>query len=349
MPQSALDHPATDPTPIFELFRGAHGTELLTAAVAHFQLFDLLAATPLSLEQIGAELKLEPRPVVVLTTALRAMGMLEADEAGRLGPTPIAREHLLGDAYFAVGDYLGLAAESPGVLGMLERLKTNQPANTEADDDGAAFIYREGLESAMELEANARHLTLALAGRAKNVAPALAEGLDLTGVEHLLDVGGGTGIYAIACLQKNPDLRATVFDRPEVLKVAAEFAAQYGVTDRLTLQPGDMFKGELPEAEVVLLSNILHDWDTPECNKLVQRCVEKVPEGGRVVIHDVFLNDAMDGPLPIALYSASLFSLTEGRAYSAGEYRAMLVAAGLAPQEIISTRVHCGLLAGVKG
>ncbi|MHC4994931.1 MAG: methyltransferase [Planctomycetota bacterium] len=348
MPLSALDHPQTDPTAIFELFRGAHGTELLTVAAAHFQLFDRLATPPKTLDALRAELELEERPAVVLVTALRAMGLLEVDHTGRLSPTPIAREHLLADAYFAVSDYLGLAAESPGVLNMLERLKTNKPANTEADDDGAAFIYREGIGSAMELEANARHLTLALAGRAKNVAPALADGLDLTGVDHLLDVGGGTGIYAIACLQKNPGLRATVFDRPEVLKVATEFATQYGVTDRLTLQPGDMFADPLPDAEVALLSNVLHDWDKPQCVDLVQRCADTLPASGRVVIHDVFLSDAMDGPLPIALYSASLFSLTEGRAYSAAEYRDMLTAVGLAPQAIVPTRVHCGLLAGVK-
>ena len=42
------------------------------------------------------------------------------------------------------------------------------------------------------------------------------------------------------------------------------------------------------------------------------------------LVHDVFLNDALDGPLPVALYSAALFRLTEGRAYSAREYRGWL-------------------------
>ena len=45
------------------------------------------------------------------------------------------------------------------------------------------------------------------------------------------------------------------------------------------------------------------------------------------MIHDVFLNDALNGPLPIALYSAALFCLTEGRAYSAAEYRTWLTEA----------------------
>ena len=71
--------------------------------------------------------------------------------------------------------------------------------------------------------------------------------------------------------------------------------------------------------------------------------------GGRLLIHDVFLNDAMDGPLPVALYSAALFSVTEGRAYSAAEYREFLTGAGLTPKPVVPTLVHCGVLPAVDG
>src|SRR5262249_30530494 len=145
-------------------------------------------------------------------------------------------------------------------------------------------IYREGLESAMENEEAARRLTMALAGRARNVAPVLAERVDLSGVRVLLDVGGGTGIYAYAFLRKYPQLRAIVWDRPEVLKVASELAAAHGVAERVECWPGDMFTDAVPEAEVMLLSNVLHDWDVPECKALLRRCAERLPHGGRVLI-----------------------------------------------------------------
>jgi predicted O-methyltransferase YrrM len=310
-------------------------------------LFEQLAEGALKTEELRGRLGLAERPMVVLTTALKALGLL-VEHGEQLEMSPLAREHLVPGAPGYVGDYLGLAANAPGVVEMATRLKSNRPANAEAEQGGAAFFFRDGIESAMEAEASARHFTLALAGRAKNVAPVLAERMPVGEAQTILDVAGGTGIYSIALLQKHPRLRAIVFDRPEVLKIAGEFAATYGVAERVECRAGDMFADVLPTADIVLLSNVLHDWDAPECRQLVSRCAAALPAGGELWIHDVFLNDALDGPLPIALYSAALFTLTEGRAYSAAEFRAWMADAGLATGEIVPTLVHCGVLVGKK-
>ena len=349
MPLSCKESPNTDPTPIFEAFRGSYSTELLAAAVGHFNLFAQLAAGALTFDDLRNRIGLAPRPAHVLFTALCAMGFLARDAQARLSLTHLSQEHLTPGGQFEVSAYVGLVGQSPGVLEMVERLRTNHPAGAKPGGPGASFIYREGLESAMESEASARRLTLALAGRAKNVAPVLAHKLPIENARTILDIGGGTGIYSIALLQRHPALRAIVFDRAEVLKVAREMAQAYGVTDRIELRPGDMFADAFPpNADLILLSNILHDWDVPECQMLADRCAAALKPGGRLVIHDVFLNDDLCGPLPLALYSAALFTLTEGRAYSAAEYRAMLEAANLAPQPVIPTLIHCGLLAGRK-
>jgi SAM-dependent methyltransferase len=345
---SALTAPCFDPTPIFELFRGSYATELLTAAASHLHVFGHFIEGPLTFGELRERLGLAERPAVVLVTALRAFGLLIEDGPGRLDLSELAREHLLPGSPFDVSGYVGLSADSPGVLALVERLRTNRPAGAAPDEEGAEFIYRQGIESAMENEAAARRLTLALAGRARNVAPVLAERVDLSGANVLLDVGGGTGVYAYASLLRHPRLRAVVWDRPEVLKVAAELAAAHGVAGRVECRPGDMFADPVPSADVILLSNVLHDWDVPECQKLVRRCADALPGGGRLLVHDVFLNDALDGPLPVALYSAALFCATEGRAYSAAEYRSWLRTANLTPGDITPTLVHCGVLTAVK-
>jgi hypothetical protein len=83
MPRSALTAPALDPTSLFELFRGSYGTELLVAAIGEFRLFDRLAEKPVAREVLQAELGLAERPFVVLTTALRAMGLVSSTTPSR--------------------------------------------------------------------------------------------------------------------------------------------------------------------------------------------------------------------------------------------------------------------------
>lgn len=347
MSDPSMTEPELDPTPIFELFRGAYATELLTAAAAHFQLFDLLAQRSFSFAELRNQLGLEERPAHVLLTALRAMNVLTLDATGQIALSAQGREFLTGGE-FDIRSYLGLAAESPGVRQMAADLRANLPRGTRSKEEGAAFIFRQGLESAMDQESPARRLTLALAGRARICAPALARVADLASSKLLVDVGGGTGLYAIACLRRFPKLRAVIFDGPQVLKVAEEYAREFQVADRLSCVAGDMFADPMPAgADAILLSNVLHDWDVPQCRRLLQRCAAALRPGGQVLIHDVFLDDDLGGPLPVALYSAALFTLTEGRAYSAAEYRLWLSDVGLVPADRIPpTNVHCGLLTG---
>jgi precorrin-6B methylase 2 len=320
--------------------------ELLVAAVAHFRVFERLEHRSLSHGALTSQLGLTDRAARVLLTGLRSLGLLDVTPGGDLTLPETVRHHLLPGGDFYIGDYFSLASHQPAVTSLVQRLRSSRPVEETSHGPGAAFIYREGIESAMEAADSARSLTLALTGRARNVAPLLAARLRFSPGDHLLDVGAGSGVYSLAALQAHPDLRVTAMDRPEVLKVVEEYAEAGGVRDRLTLLPGDMFKTPLPAADAILLSNVLHDWDIPECRALVDRCAQALNPGGRLLVHDAYLNDDFSGPLPVALYSVSLFTLTEGRAYSRAEVAGWLEAAGLVCGPVEPTLVHAGLLTG---
>lgn len=343
-----LNAPRTDPAPVLDLLRTSHATELLVAAVAHLGVFGLLSEGPLRREDLRDRLHLADRAAHVLVTALRAMGLLAVDTRGRLTLSTLAAEHLGPGSPFDLSDYAGLAAAAPGVLSMVERLRTNRPLGMDRPRSGTAFISRAGSPSAMEHPELARHFTLALAGRSRAVAPIAADRVPVGDARIVLDIGGGTGLYSLALLQRHRGLRAIVLDRPQVLRVTKELAAEDEVGNRLECVPGDMFVDALPEADLILLSNVLHDWDVPDCRRLVGRCAAILPPGGKLVVHDTFLHDELDGPLAVALYSAALFSLTEGRAYSAAECATWLREAGLTVQDPIATLAHSSLLVGWK-
>ena len=160
---------------------------------------------------LGQALGLDRSPSVVLLTALKEMELLWGNQTGVLELNNLARNHLLTESNFFMGDYLGLTSSSDGVLGMVELLWSNRPLGSD-DDSGEAVIYRESERSAMESEALALHFTLSLSGRAKNVAPHLAKAVPVEGATTLLDVGGGTGLYSYTLLEANSDLRAVIVE-----------------------------------------------------------------------------------------------------------------------------------------
>src|SRR4051794_25175465 len=100
--------PELDPAPIFEIFRGNYAMELLTAAVAHFGVFERLAAGPMSADQLQKAVGLGERQFIVLTTGLKALKLLEENN-GKLQPTAIAREHLAPGQPLDVSDYIRMA------------------------------------------------------------------------------------------------------------------------------------------------------------------------------------------------------------------------------------------------
>lgn len=347
----SLSQPPLDPAFVFDLYRGRLSTEILCAVACRTRFFQELGEAGLSADEIQKRLGWSPRAISVVTTALRAMNFLNRNATGIFTATEAANLFLDSTSEFALTGYLGLSAQSPAVTALLEAIE--RPAPTATTESGTAFTFRSDKPSAMDDPEFARFLTMSLAGRGRCVAPAVAQATAPNSNETvLLDIGGGSGFYAIAYLLAYPQMKAVVWDRPEVLKVAAENAAKHGVADRLQCVGGDMFADRFPvQADILLVSNILHDWDIPEIRQLLAHWHAQAKPGARLVLHDVFLNDALDGPLPIALYSADLFYLTEGRAYSRQEYLQFFSETGWQAdvnQSPRPTAAHCGVLEAYK-
>ncbi|MEO6786491.1 MAG: methyltransferase, partial [Chthoniobacteraceae bacterium] len=177
----------------------------------------------------------------------------------------------------------------------------------------------------------------------------MAKLLDLSQHHALLDIAGGSGIYACALAAKNPHLRATVLERAPVDRIATECIAKQGCTERVNVHTGDIFAGPLPAGfDVHLWSNVLHDWDEPAVRDLLAKSYAALPSGGLVVIHDAFINADKTGPLHIAEYSALLMNITEGKCYSLAELRGYLNELGFEWLEHKNTAVGRGYIVAKK-
>jgi len=178
---------------------------------------------------------------------------------------------------------------------------------------------------------------------------ALADAFDFSLCHTILDVGGGSGAIPITVVLRHPHLSAIIFDIQPVCHVAEEFINKNGLKGRVITNSGNMFEDPFPKgADVIVLSNILHDWNDERCNKLIEKSYQYLPEGGSIIIHEALLNDEKTEPLFPALMSLSMLLWTEGRQLSGEEISGMLKSAGFKEIDIKPTACYYSIVTGRK-
>ena len=314
--------PQTDPTGIFSQRDGIYAPELVAAALVELDLFSWLAKGPADSRAVCAAFGFAERPVDAMMTLFCALGYVHK-RAGVFHVTETAQEFLVRDSPWFVGPYFTHFVGRPIYRGMLETLRTNHPGGW------AGSPARQPWAQAMEDTRFAEEFTETMDSRGMYVGPALASVLDLNNRRHLLDIAGGSGVYACCIAAANPDLQATVFERPPVDRVTRRSIAQRGYSERVAVAAGDMFRDEFPrQCDVHLWSNALHDWDVPTVKTLLAKSFAALPPGGLVVVHDKHLNREKTGPLRVAAHSVFVMAGTEGRFYSIAEIEEYLSGAG---------------------
>lgn len=173
---------------------------------------------------------------------------------------------------------------------------------------------------------------------AQDRAPMVVEAVGVAGVRRMLDLGGGSGAYAIAFAQASPQLRADVLDRPAVLRIARRHIAAAGLTQRVRTLVGDLHQDSYGSGyDLVFVSAICHMLDPAENRAMLRKCRRALEPGGRVAIQDFILEPDKTAPRAGALFSLNMLVNTAGgAAYSETEYRSWLEGAGF--QEV--TRIH---------
>lgn len=334
-----MQAPVVDDRTIWDLWLSQYKVPLVLAA-DKLGLFEFLRDNPSTVDEIQNQLRLPMRSVAALTTSLAAMGFL-VQHAQRLYLTQTARLYLLPDSDFYWVPMLG----GPG-YGQLTTPALMDHLRTENLQHDAGISRR--WERGEIPPADARTTNQRMHSHSFPAALGLARTADFSGVQHLLDIAGGSGGYAIALALQFPNLRCTVADLPPVVDDARSYIARYGCQDRVDTYAFNMFDDPWPRGyDAILFTNILHDWDPERRGQLLRSSFEVLPSAGRVCIHEILLNDAQDGPLAAALFSVMMLG-TRGKQFSSVELADMLRAAGFARVEVRPTYGYYSLVSGLK-
>ncbi|MEU2789888.1 methyltransferase [Streptomyces sp. NPDC007100] len=245
------------------------------------------ADRPLDAEELRTRIGIHPRGALDFFDALVSMDLLDR-EAGRYRNTAAAGAVLdRGKPEHYAGAILEFVSEHDyEPWGRLtEALRTGEPQTNVPEDgtDPFAELYAD--------PERLRRFQRAMTSGSLPTITALAEAFDWGRYRTVADIGCSEGALLSHVLRAHPHLTGTGFDLPPVGPTVDETVAAAGLGDRMAFRPGSFLTDELPRADVLVFSQILHDWDLETKRMLLRKAYDALPEGGAVVIADALIDD----------------------------------------------------------
>jgi len=169
-----------------------------------------------------------------------------------------------------------------GTLG--EGLLTGLPQNeAKRSEDFFGLIYSD--------PEKLKEFTNAMSGIQMGNFMAFAQKFDFTKYKTLIDVGGSAGLLSLMVAKHNPHMHCTSFDLPPVEPIANATIQQFGLSDRVKAASGDFFTMPIPNADVVVMGNILHDWNEENKISLMKKAYDALPANGAFVAIEGIIDD----------------------------------------------------------
>jgi len=272
------------PEKIMELGLGFWASKTLLSAV-ELGLFSELAKGPADAETLATRHRLHHRSARDFLDALVALGMLERQD-GQYSNTPETDLFLDRAKPSYIGGILEMAnARLYTFWGTLtEGLRTGQPQN-EVKTGGDFFgeLYSD--------PARLKQFLHAMTGVSMGSAIAIAQKLPWQKYETFVDIGAAEGAVPVQIALAQKHLTGGGFDLPVAQPIFEEYVRSFNLGDRLRFYPGDFFADPLPQADVLVMGHILHDWNLEEKKTLLSKAYETLPRGGALVIHEAIIDD----------------------------------------------------------
>lgn len=161
-------------------------------------------------------------------------------------------------------------------------------------------------------------------------AQAFAAAYDFSRMQHVVDIGGGTGVLLATVLQSFPHLRGTVFELAAVIPRVRR-------SERLDAAAGSILTDLPPAADAYVLSHILHDWDDESCVRMLQNVRRTMPANARVLVYEVVAQAPNNRWTQDRISDLEMMAMLSGRERTREEFAALFERAGLRLNRVIST------------
>lgn len=278
-------HTPLNPEKILQTGMSFWAAKTLLSAI-EIGVFTELAHGPELFDALSKRLGLHSRAARDFLDALVALGFLTRS-ADIYANTPETDHFLDRNKPSYIGGILEMANSRlyPFWAHLTEGLRTGMPQN-ELRSGGAGLF-----ETLYADPARLKEFLNAMTGISHGANSVIARVFPWKNYQTFVDIGTAQGDLAVQIALTNPHLRGIGFDLPEVGPIFEDYISAAGIADRLTFQSGNFFKHAFPQADVVLMGHILHDWDLPTKKMLIKKAFAAVPVGGALVVYEAIIDD----------------------------------------------------------
>lgn len=333
---------ALKPDAIMRLGMGFWASKTLLSAV-ELGLFTELAEGPLDADTIRKRLSLHARSLRDFLDALVALGMLQRN-GGRYANTPETSLFLDRNKPSYAGGMLEMcnARLYPFWGSLTEGLRTGQPQNeAKAGGNFFAALYADPVR----LEGFLKAMT----GLSLGAAQAMAKRFPWKRYRTFVDVGCAQGGVPVHIALAHPHLTGGGMDLPVVQPIFEDYVVAQGLDKRLRFYPGDFFKDALPQADVIVMGHILHDWNLDEKRMLLRKAYDALPKGGALIVHESLIDDRRKTNVSGLLMSLNMLIETPGGFdYTGADCRRWMKAAGFRRSAVESLAGPDSMVVGIK-
>jgi len=268
---------------------GFQKSKVLLSAI-EFNLFTLLGEKNMTGGEIERQLNLHPRGTWDFIDALLALGFLEREGHGRTAlyrNAEISKKYLDGRSDHYIGGMLKLADSRLYALwgNLSDSLRTGQSQNQK---------HTSGIDFFNTLYSNSKitkEFLDAMAGMTFQNSKILAKKFNFSNYSILCDVGGGTGQLAISIAIEHKNIKCFSFDLPVVTAFAKGTIESHNMQGRVNAIAGNFFRDTLPNADVIIMGMVLHNWNLEDKKFLIQAAYNALPENGVFIVIENLIDD----------------------------------------------------------
>jgi ubiquinone/menaquinone biosynthesis C-methylase UbiE len=306
------------PRPLMRILGDFANSQILDASI-EYDFFTLIHKGFQSADEIARAAGTDPRATRIVLDSLPALGLIEKRD-GKYYLTPTAEVFLVQGKPSYVGDFRHVAlALWDGMAHLKESLKTGKPLSRM--DTGAELQVWE-------------KLVLGIIVIAEPAAKALCDILKI-GTERkaikALDIAGGSSIFGMTILSRDPSAQVTQLDWPNVNAVAKKANKERGLAGKIRFIDGEHHTAPIETSyyDLVLASNFCR-FESPRGNQeLFAKAFSALQPGGILVVNDFVPNEERTEPTFALRFSVYTLTHTpEGECWTLSQYSDWLQKAG---------------------